>query len=139
MTLHLEIVTPTQVLYSEDVDEVIAPTVQGVIAILPNHVGLLTKLKEGELLIKKGGKTEPYAVLGGFMEVKENNVNIIAEYAIHAENIEVAKAQEAHDRAKKTMEERKGREDFALAEGELRKSILELKVAKKYRPKLNRS
>jgi F-type H+-transporting ATPase subunit epsilon len=122
------------------VDEITAPGFDGEISILPNHVNLLTRLKHGELIIKKAGKNSAFAVMGGFLEVLDNKVSILADYAIKADDIEIAKAEQARERAKKLMEERKGKEDFAIAEGELRRSLLELKVAKKYHPKLsNRS
>ena len=139
MTLHLEIVTPTKVILKEDdVTGVLAQTSEGEIGILPNHVGLLTKLKPGELIVKRGNKKEAYAILGGFLEVSNNRVNILADYAIRAEDIEIAEAQAAHERAKKILAEKKGNADFVLAEADLRKSILELKIAKKYKPKLGR-
>jgi F-type H+-transporting ATPase subunit epsilon len=140
MNLLLEIITPTKVVLKEEVDEVTAPAFDGEISILPNHVNLLTRLKHGELIIKKAGKSSAFAVMGGFLEVMDNKVSILADYAIKADDIEIAKAEQARERAKKLVEERKGKEDFAIAEGELRRSILELKVAKKYHPKFsNRS
>lgn len=139
MALHLKIVTPTREVLSEEVDEISAKTADGQIGILPNHVGLLTRLVPGELIVRKGGKPQAFAILGGFLEVADNNVNVLADYAIRAEDIEIAKVQEAHERAKKAVQEKKGQEDFVVAEAELRKSIMELEVAKKYRPKINRS
>lgn len=137
MNLLLEIITPTKVLLREEVDEVTAPTINGEITILPNHVNFLTKLKPGELIVKKDKKTNPYAIMGGFLEIIDNKISIIADYAIRANDIEVAKAQQASERAKKLMKERKSKAEFATAESDLRKAILELQVAKKYKPKLS--
>ncbi len=133
MTLHIEIVTPEKVVYKNEVDEIIVPTDSGQIAILPNHVGLLTKIVPGEIIIKKGGSPQALAITGGFLEVKDNNVNILADYAVRAEDIEVLKAEEAQRRAKKLMEEKTSEHDFRIAQGELIKAITQLKVATKHK------
>jgi F-type H+-transporting ATPase subunit epsilon len=139
MNLLLEIITPTKVVLKEEVDEIVAPAFDGEITILPNHVGLLTRLKSGELIIKKDKKTFAFAVMEGFLEINNNHVSILADYASRAEDIEIAKVQQASEKAKKLMEERKGKADFAVAEAELRRSVLELKIARKYKPKFSNS
>ncbi|MCL5970751.1 MAG: ATP synthase F1 subunit epsilon [Patescibacteria group bacterium] len=133
MTLHLEIITPVKIVYKDDVDEVVVPTVKGEIAILPHHVALLTQVTSGELIVKKNGKEQYLAITGGFLEINNNNVSILADYAVRSEDIEVAKAEEAQKRAEKAMQEKVSEKDFAIAEGELRKSLTELKVAVKRR------
>lgn len=129
MTLHLEIITPEKVVYKDDVNEVISPTVNGEISILPNHVGLLTQIAPGEITVKKQGREYFLAITGGFLEVSRNKVTILADYAIRSEEIEIEKAQEAQKKARKLMEEKTSEKDFAIAESELRRSLLELKVA----------
>jgi F-type H+-transporting ATPase subunit epsilon len=136
MKLVLEIITPTKVVLSEEVDEVTLPTINGEISILPNHVDLLTKVKPGEMVIHKNGKSELFAITGGFLEVTNNHVNILADHAIRADDIEIAKAEQAKERAEKAMKEKGSEQDFAIAEGELRKSLLELKVARKHKAKI---
>lgn len=131
MILHLEIITPEKIVYTEDVDEVIAPTVKGQISILPNHVGLLTQIEPGELIVKKGGKDNFIAITGGFLEVKKNNISILADYAVRSEDIEVVKAEQAQKRAQKVMAEKASEKDFAIAQSELRRSLIELKVAQR--------
>ena len=133
MKLALEIITPTKVLLKEEVDELTLPTINGEISILPNHVNLLTKIIPGEMVIIRNGKRELFAILGGFLEVTNNQVNILADHAIKADDIEIAKAQEAEERAKKKMQEHENDKNFKVAEGELRKAILELKVARKHK------
>ena len=118
---------------SEEVDEVTIPTVNGEISILPNHIDLLTKVKAGEMVIHKNGKTELFAITGGFLEITNNHVNILADHAIHADDIEIAKAEQAKERAEKAMKEKGSERDFAIADAELRKSLLELKVARKHK------
>ena len=129
MKLQLEIVTPIKTVYKEEVDEVVAPTINGQITILPQHVGLLTKIEPGELLIKKNSSLQSIAITGGFIEVANNKVTILADYAVRSEDIEVAKVDEARKRAEMLLKEKLEVRDFAKAEGELRHALLELKVA----------
>lgn len=131
MNLLLEVITPETVILKEEVDEIVVQTTTGEITILPNHEDLLTKLKEGEMLIKKHGKITYFALTGGFLEVSQNKVNILADYAIRAEDIEIAKAEEAKERAQKKLKEHQEEKEFIVADAELKKAILELKVARK--------
>lgn len=131
MKLVLEIITPTKVVLSEEVDELTVPTVDGEISILPNHVNLLTKLMPGEMVIRNGSKSDLFAVTGGFLEILDNHVNLLADYAIRADDIEIAKVEEAKERAQKAMKEKLNEEDFRVANAELAKSLLQLKVARK--------
>ena len=133
MNLTLEIITPEKVVYKDDVDEVVAPTINGEIAILPSHVDLLTQVSPGELIVKKGSSQQYLAITGGFLEVSDNKISILADYAIKAQDIEVARAQEAKRRAEKLMEEKTSDNDLKIAQGEMIKAILELKVASKHR------
>lgn len=133
MKLLLEIITPTRVVLKEEVDEVTIPTVNGEISILPNHIDLLTKIKEGEMTIKRNNKSEAFAITGGFLEISNNHVNILADHAIKAEDIEIAKVQEAQERAKQAMKNKESSKEFAVAQADLRKAILELKVAKRHK------
>ena len=133
MNLTLEIITPEKVVYKDDVDEVVAPTINGEIAILPSHVDLLTQVSPGELIVKKGSSQLYLAITGGFLEVSDNKISILADYAIKAQDIEVARAQEAKRRAEKLMEEKTSDNDLRIAQGEMIKAILELKVATKHK------
>src|SRR3989344_3353906 len=128
MKLVVEIITPQ--------NEVFVPTVTGELGILPNHASLLTQVLPGELIIKTGGKSQSFAIMGGYLEVSNNQVNVLGDYAVRAESIEIAKAQAAKEKAEKLMKEKTGREDFATIEAGLRRSLLELKVARKHRPKI---
>lgn len=131
MKLALEIITPIKVVLSEEVDEITIPTIDGEISILPNHVNLLTKIAPGEMVIRKGSHADLFAITGGFLEVINSHVNVLADYAIHAEDIEIAKVEEAKERAQKAMKEKLTEEDFRVANAELAKSLLQLKVARK--------
>jgi F-type H+-transporting ATPase subunit epsilon len=136
MKLLLEIITPTKVVVSEEVDELTIPTSAGEITILPNHVNLLSKVTPGEMIIKKNGKIDHFAILGGFLEITNNKVNVLADYAIHADDIHIAKVEEAKERAQKAMKEKLTEEDFRVANAELSKSLLQLRVAKKRKIKV---
>ncbi|HEX7042744.1 MAG TPA: F0F1 ATP synthase subunit epsilon [Patescibacteria group bacterium] len=131
MTLHIKVVTPEKEILSEEVDEVVVPTVGGELTILPEHVALLTQLAPGELQIKKGHKTDHLVIVGGFLEVGNDTVSVLADYAAMGKDISEAKAQQAKEKAEKAMKERKSDIDFAMAEAEFRRAILELKVAKR--------
>jgi F-type H+-transporting ATPase subunit epsilon len=131
MKLALDIITPTKVVLSEEVDEVTIPTTDGEISILPNHVNLLTKIAAGEMVIRKGTKIDLFAITGGFLEILNSHVNVLADYAIHADDIEIAKVQEAKERAQKAMKEKLTEEDFRVVNAELAKALLQIKVAHK--------
>ena len=136
MNLLLEIITPEKVVYKDEVQEVIAPTVDGEIAILPNHINLLTQINPGELIVRKGSINHSIAITGGFLEVSNNKVSIVANYAIKAQDIEVARAQEAKKRAEKIMNEKTTDNELRMAQAEMIKAILELKVATKHKRRL---
>ena len=108
MNLLLEIIQPEKVVYKDEISEVIVPTVNGEIAILPNHINLLTQVNPGELIIKKGITSEYLAITGGFLEVTSSKISILADYAVKAQDIATAQVQEAKKRAEgKSEEERK--------------------------------
>ena len=129
----LELVTPEKIVLSEEVDEVTVPTTTGEITVLPKHVSLVTQVSPGELIVRKSGKVEHFAITGGILEVSKEKVVILGEHAIRADDIEVAKAEEAKRKAEQRMKERVSEEDFATIEADLRRSLLELKVARKRR------
>ena len=135
MKLILEIITPTKVILREEVDEITVTTPNGEISILPNHVDLLTKIIPGEMVIKRNNKSELFAITGGFLEISKNNVSILADHAIRAEDIEVAKAKEAKERAEQVMKDKEGNRNFVMAEADLRRALIELKVATKHHQK----
>ena len=131
MTFSFEIITPEKIVFQDEVNEVIVPTTTGEVSILPNHATLLSQIAPGELIIKKDNKEHSLAITGGFLDVNNNKVHILADYAVRSEDIEIAKAQEAHKRAEKAMQEKGTDQDFAMAEAQFRRAILELKVAHK--------
>lgn len=132
-TFQLEIISPLGIIFQDQVNEVTLETPTGQISILPHHVPLASKVSAGEVRIRQGEKEALVAVTGGFIEVAKGRIVIISDYAIRAESIEEAKAQEAKRRAETLLSERRGEQDFIEIEKELRKSLLELKIAEKIR------
>src|SRR5580765_7223099 len=98
-TLKLEIVTPDAKTYSEDVEMVTLPGVEGEMGIYPQHVPLLTQIVPGEIIARKGGQDYFLAIGEGFVEVTGDHVSVLADMAIRAENIDEARAEEARRRA----------------------------------------
>ena len=129
MPIHLEIVTAERVVLSDEVDQVNAPTRDGRVGILPRHMPLLTILDVGELDIIKEGVSTPFAISGGFMEVLPNRVTILADTVERADEIDEARAEDARRRAEERIAQRKSEQDMAIAEAELRKAMIRLKVA----------
>ncbi|MFM2032424.1 MAG: hypothetical protein RLZZ297_1189 [Chloroflexota bacterium] len=130
MPLHLEIVTAERLVLSDDVDQVNAPTKDGRVGILPRHMPLLTVLTEGELSIIKGGVRTEFAVFGGFMEVLPDRVTILADACDRSDEIDLERAEDAKRRAEERMAQRKSDQDMALAEADLRRALLQIKMAK---------
>jgi len=98
-TIHLEIVTSDRTTYSGDVDMVTVPGAGGVMGILAHHAPVLSTLRPGELRIKVGNDIEEYAIGGGFIDVHDNKVIILADSAERADEIDTARAEAARERA----------------------------------------
>ena len=133
VTFRLDIVTAERAVYSGEVDMVVAPGVEGQLGILPHHAPLMTMLQPGELRIKKGGEEVSLAISGGFLEVRPDKVVVLADAAERAEEIDLARAEEARRRAEQRLASRETAVDVALIEAELRRSLVRLKVAERRR------
>jgi len=127
-TTRLEIVTAERVVFSEDVDVVIVPGIEGQLGVLPHHAPLMTTLEPGELLVRKGGEEFSLAITGGFVEVRPDRIIILADAAERAEEIDVARAEEAKRRAEERLKERAPEVDLMRAEAALRRSLARLDV-----------
>lgn len=125
------ILSPVGEVYNDNVEEVTLPTYKGEITILTNHTPLFSKLAEGVAVITKSGKQTSIAILGGFLEVKKGVVTVLSDYAIRAESIQIAKALDAKKRAESFLKDKQSKADLIMAEKELQRSLLELKVADK--------
>ena len=129
MPLSLEIVTAERVVFhDDDVDMVVAPAVDGHVGILPRHAPLLTILQVGELRIAKGNDEQSIVIAGGFMEVLNNKVTILADAAERSEEIDIASAEEARHRAEQTLAGKAEGRDLAAAELAMRYNMVRLRV-----------
>ncbi len=129
--LHLEIITQEKKVLSDDVDLILAPGYDGQIGILPGHISLLTKLQAGELYLFKGPNMVMLAVTGGLLDIHDDQVSVMADSAVRAEEIDAAKAEAAKEKAETALREKLSHEEFVVAEADLRRAVLELKVSQK--------
>jgi F-type H+-transporting ATPase subunit epsilon len=130
-TLKLEIVTPEEKVYSEDVAMVTLPGSEGELGIYPKHVPLLTALKPGELRVIKDGRETAMAVGEGFVEVRADGVSVLTDMALEAEKIDAAAAEAAVERAKAAMKEDHGAEEVAAIQASLQKALAQLHVKRR--------
>jgi F-type H+-transporting ATPase subunit epsilon len=103
MPLTLEIVTPEAKVYSDTIDTVVIPTVEGEIGILPGHIPLLTQVADGELRVQKGSETQYLAVSGGFAQIEGDSVRVLAENAISEDKIDPSAVEAAMKRAEQEI------------------------------------
>jgi len=138
--IRLDIVTAEREVYAEDVDVVIAPGVEGQLGILPHHAPLMTTLQAGELRVRKGGEEVSMAISGGFLEVRPDRVVVLADTAERAEEIDIARAEEAKQRARERLSEKQVvGADEARVEASLRRALIRLKVAEKRQKRRSRT
>jgi len=130
-TLKLEIVTPEAKVYSEDVDMVTLPGVEGEMGIFPMHVPLMTQLTSGEVGVRKGSQDYFLAVGEGFVEITGERVSILTDMAIKSENIDEAKAEEARRRAEARLGEKLDDAEVASVNAALAHSLAQLKVKRR--------
>lgn len=134
-SVKLDIVTAERVVYSDDIDVVVAPGVEGQLGILPHHAPLMTTLQAGELRVRKGGEEFFLAISGGFLEVRPDRIIVLADAAERAGEIDVARAEEAKRRAEEQLKQQPPGVDAAQAEAALRRSLVRLKVAERRKRK----
>ena len=126
MPLKLEIVPPAARVYSDTIDTVVIPTLDGEIGILPGHIPLLTQVDDGELRVTKAGKTEALVVGAGFAQVLGDKVSVLAESAIEEEQIDENAVEDALKRAEEAL---KGKDRLEAAEIERLERIVRFSVA----------
>ena len=131
--MKLEIIAAERVVYSDEVDILVAPGIDGELGILPHHAPLLTYLKPGELRVVKDGQDRYLAVTGGFLEVLGNKVSILADAAEGAEEIDLERAQAAMKRAQERVESRAADVDLERALAAMRRAEARVKVARRRR------
>ncbi|MBC8512628.1 MAG: F0F1 ATP synthase subunit epsilon [Dehalococcoidia bacterium] len=134
-TLRLEIITAERQVLADDIDILVAPGIEGELGILPHHAPLMTMLQPGELLIRKDGEETYMVVTGGFLEVRPDKVIVLADACERAEEIDVARAEEAKRRAEERLKTRPPDMEAASIEAALRRSLTRLRVAERRRRK----
>ena len=127
----LEIVTPERKVVSETVDIVVAPGELGEFGVLPGHIPFLCKLKIGELRFRIGAASRHIAIMGGYAEVLNNQVTILATAAEAATEIDVIRAKAARERAERRIAESRDKLEFARAQAALQRAMARLKVAER--------
>ena len=131
--LQLDIVTVERLVTSEEVDVLVAPGLDGELAVLPHHAPLLTVLKPGEIRVLNDGEESDIAVSGGFMEVMPDKVTILADTAERADEIDEERAEAALKKAQERIESAPADMDLERAVASLRRSQARLKVARRRR------
>ena len=135
--LKLKIITPEKTVLEEMVDQVTLPTTEGEITILPGHIALVSALKSGDIVAKINDEYVPMAVVGGFIEIKNDEVAVLADFAEHVSEISDDVVSKAKARAEELQKMKQDGEvvDFEHFESELERSLTRTKVADKWRNK----
>ena len=135
MPIRCEIVSQDRLVFEGDVDILVAPGTEGEMGILPHHAPLLTTLKHGVLKVRHQGREDLFAVSGGVMEVRPDIITVLADAAEHSDEIDLARAEEARQRAEESLRAvpPPGSEAYLAAEAALRRSNLRLQVGRRRR------
>ncbi|MBT5903346.1 MAG: ATP synthase F1 subunit epsilon [Opitutaceae bacterium] len=137
MSLTLEIVTPEARVYSDTVDNVVIPTVEGEIGVLPGHLPLLSQVTDGELRVAKGSANETLVIGDGFVQVQGDKVSVLAEHAIEENSIDEDAVEKAMQRAQAELQDAKGSKidaaEIERLESVVRFSVAQLLIKKKRR------
>ena len=128
-TLQLEVVTPDKTVVSAEVEMAVCPGVEGEFGVLPQHVSMLSALKIGDLRYRVNGKDENVFISGGFADVNNNELSVLAESAELATDIDTARAQAAKERAEKRLSAHDDSLDETRAEAALQRAVTRLQVA----------
>jgi F-type H+-transporting ATPase subunit epsilon len=134
MPLKVEIITPERVVFQEDgVDSVTIPGTEGELTILPRHAPLMTELRPGALTFRRGGVEVDVALSGGFLEVRDDRVVVLADTAERSDEIDLARVEAARQRAQQLLETREDAQDVARAMAALERATARLKVVERRR------
>jgi F-type H+-transporting ATPase subunit epsilon len=134
-TIHVDVVSVAESIYSGEAEFVVLPGVMGELGIYPKHTPLITQIKPGEVRIKVPGQEEEQIVFvqGGFLEVQPDVVTVLSDTAIRARDLDEAKALEAKRRAEEALQNRTSKEEIATAEGELASAVAQLAAIRRLR------
>lgn len=139
MTMHVDIVSAEEEIFSGPAEMVFAPAVMGELGILPRHAPLLTQLKPGEVRLRTGGGEEQFFyVSGGMLEIQPHVVTVLADTALRAKDLDEAKALQAKERAEQALRDKTSEFEYARAQSELAEAVAQLQAIKKLRDKAGR-
>jgi F-type H+-transporting ATPase subunit epsilon len=133
MTMHVDIVSAEESIYSGTVEMVTAPADGGDVGIMPRHTPLLTRLRPGEVTVEKGGEKQAFFVSGGVLEVQPHVTTVLADSAVRARDLDEAEAQKAKERAEQAMQDQKAELDYASAQAELAEAVAKLQTIQRLR------
>ena len=131
--LTLEIVTPQSVAFSDAVDMVTLPTIEGQIGVYPAHVRVITQIVPGEVIVTRSGQDQFLAVGEGLVEITGARVSIVTDMAIPADRVDEARAEEARARAEARLREKISDEEVATVNASLARSLAQLQVKRRRR------
>ncbi len=138
MTLHVDIVSAEQEIYSGTAEMVFAPLSTGEVGVLPRHAPLIARMKPGEVRVRTSSEELQFYVSGGVLEVQPHVVTVLADTAIRAKDMDEAAAQAAKQRAEETIKDRKDDINYAQAQADLAQAIAQLHFIHKLRDKTKR-
>jgi F-type H+-transporting ATPase subunit epsilon len=138
MTMHVDIVSAEEEIYSGTAEMVFAPLATGEVGILPRHAPLLARMKPGEVRIRKGDQEEYFYVSGGVLEVQPHVVTVLSDTAIRAKDLDEAAAVEAQRRAEEALKDRTADIDYAKAQAELIEAVAQLRMIRRLRERLKK-
>lgn len=134
MTIHVDIVSAEQEVFSGLAEMLFAPAELGEVGIAPRHAPLITRLKPGEVRVKISDKeSHEFYVSGGLLEVQPHIVTVLADTAIRAHDIDEAKALEAKSRAEEMLKDKSGKIDYAIAQAQLAEAVMQLRTLERLR------
>jgi len=137
MTVHCDIVSAEEAIFSGLVEVVVAAGVGGDLGVMPGHAALVTALQPGPVRVKKqNGEEEVFYVSGGFIEVQPNSVTVLADTALRADNIDEAAALEAQKHAEQALENQSGEFDYSRAASQLAEATAQLRTLQQIREKM---
>jgi len=138
MTMHIDIVSAEEEIYSGTCEMVFAPLETGEVGVMPRHAPLLARMKPGEVRVRKGSEEQMFVVSGGLLEIQPHVVTVLADTAVRAHDLDEAQAQEAKQRAEEALRDRKSDMDIARAQAELAEAMAQLRAIEKLRKQTRR-
>ena len=133
LTIHVDIVSAEEEIFSGSAEMVIAPAIGGELGIMPRHTPLLAPLKPGEVIVRNGDEDQYFYVSGGMVEVQPHVVTVLSDTALRAKDLDEAQAEAAKKRAEDAMKDKKSDVDYARAQAELAEAIAQLRTIQSLR------